>query len=957
MPFRRAIILAAALLSLMLPHLATAATVENKPLQVPRLAYEKYKLPNGLEVILYEDHRLPLVAVDLWYHVGPVKEREGRTGFAHLFEHMMFEGSKHVGEKAHFKYLEAAGASDINGTTDFDRTNYFETLPSNQLELALWLESDRMGFLLDTLDRTKLANQRDVVRNERRQSVEGQPYGLADEAMFHELFPKGHPYYASVIGSHADVEAARLNDVRDFFKQYYTPNNSTIVIAGDISKTNAKALVEKYFGPFPSGPNVEAVNVKTPAITSERRATITDTVQLPKVLIGWLSPAAFTAGDADLDVAAQILGGGKSSRLYRKLVYEQQIAQEANCFHQSLALSSPFVCEITAKPNVKPEDLEKAATAEIQSLAANGPTAAELDRARNVIEAGRIRNLERLGGFGGIADMLDLYNQYVGDPGYLPKDIARYDAVTTTSVQKYAQSTLGQNQRVVIHGVPGKKVVDDVPRSPENTDADVKVVPEHTAQFETAQAWRAIPPKPGPQPKLELPVPAEFTLDNGLKVFLVQDHSLPLLAIRFHALAGGDANLADKSGVADFTTAMLTEGTTHRSAPRIADDSDQIGATLQQSTSYDAASVVISVLSNNTAPALDLVADLVQRPAFDEKEIDRLRKQRETALLQMRDEPFQLAIEVADRALYGGASPYGYVGLGSSASLHTTTREDLEQFWKSHYTPANSALIFSGDITEAHARELAKQYFGSWTGSGKPSVPPAGITAPARKIVLVDQPGAPQSVILAYGIGLPRSSPDYAPVTVMNTMLGGLFSSRINMNLREKNGFTYGATSRFNFRRGAGPFLAGAQVRSDVTAPAVRELFKELVRIRTEPLSTEELRMAKDSVIRSLPGEFETRSAVASGTGNLWTYGLALDYYRNLPALIEGVSAQDTTRVANEYVHPDNFLLVTIGDRSKIEGGLQELNLGPIELWSTDAEPVAGSGGGSGAGHPQEGKN
>jgi zinc protease len=941
-------IIAAFVGALMCPVFATAATGETKQLQVPRLAYEKYKLPNGLEVILVEDRRLPLVAVDLWYHVGPMKERPGRTGFAHLYEHMMFEGSKHVGEKAHFKYLEAAGASDINGTTDFDRTNYFETLPSNQLELALWLESDRMGFLLDTLDRTKLANQRDVVRNERRQGVEGQPYGLAEEAMYHELYPKGHPYYASVIGSHSDIEAARLEDIRDFFKHYYTTNNSTLVIAGDIQKPQAKALVEKYFGPFSPGPTVDPVNVQTPAITSEKRLNVTDSVQLPRVLIGWLAPKAFAEGDAEMTLAAQILGGGKSSRLYRKLVYEQQIAQDATCYDQSLALGSPFVCEITAKPNVTPEQIEKAATDEIEALVANGPTAAELERARNMLEAGKIRNLERLGGFGGVADTLNYYNQYLGDPGYLPKDIARYDAVTTASIQKVAQATLAKNQRAVVTCVPGKKVVDDVPRSPENTDADVKVMPEHTAQFETAQAWRATPPKAGPQPKLELPVPAVFTLDNGLKVFLVQDHNMPLTAIRFQALAGSEANQPDKPGVADFTTAMLTEGTARRTAPQIADETDRIGATLQQATTFDAASVTMSVLSNNTEPALDLLSDVVLHPTFDAKETERLRKERQTSLLQLRDEPFQLALQVGNRALFGKNNPYGYTELGTTETLKTTTRDDLAAFWKAHYTPANSALIFAGDITEAQARALATKYFGEWRATGAPSHPPKAIESSARKVVLVDQPGAPQSVILAYGVGLPRSSPDYAPVTVMNTMLGGLFSARINMNLREKNGFTYGAFSRYQFRRGAGPFIAGAQVRSDVTAPAVRELFKELDRIRTEPLSTEELRMAKDSVIRSLPGEFETRNVVATGMGNIWTYDLPLDYYRKLPSLIEGVTAEDTSRVANKYVHPDHFLLVTIGDRSKVEAGLEELKLGPIEHWSADAEPLA-AGAASGA--------
>ncbi len=317
----------------------------------PTLKFEKYKLPNGLEVILSEDHRLPLVATDVWYHVGPANERPGRTGFAHLFEHMMFQGSRHVQANEHFKFLEAAGASDINGTTDFDRTNYFETVPANQLELALWLESDRMGWLLDNVTARNLANQRDVVRNERRQG-EAQPYSLVEEAMFHNLFPKGHPYYGVVIGSHADIESAELKDVRDFHELYYRTNNATLVVVGDFDPKTIKSLVEKYFGPIPAGPPVPKITASTPAITSERRLTVTDEVELPRVYMAWLAPRIFQPGDADADLAARILGGGKSSRLYKKLVYEKQIAQDVAAYDYPLMLGSVFVVQATAKPGI-----------------------------------------------------------------------------------------------------------------------------------------------------------------------------------------------------------------------------------------------------------------------------------------------------------------------------------------------------------------------------------------------------------------------------------------------------------------------------------------------------------------------------------------------------------------------------------------------------------------------------
>lgn len=363
----------------------------------PQIRFEKYKLPNGLEVILSEDHRLPLVAVNVWYHVGPMFEKPGRTGFAHLFEHMMFQGSKNVGEKAHFRYLEAAGASDINGTTDFDRTNYFETLPSNQLELALWLESDRMGFLLETLDGPKLANQRDVVRNERRQTTENAPYGLPEELMFQALYPAPHPYHGVVIGSHADIEAADLDDVREFFRQYYTPNNASIAIVGDFDPTTAKRMVEKYFGPIPSGPPVPPVTAKTLPITGEKRFTATDQIELPRVYMLWLTPPYFEPGDAEADMLAHVLGSGKSSRLYKKLVYEMQIAQDVDAQRYPVKLGSTFYLQATCKPGVTPEKLEKVINEELAKLRNDGPTTQEVEMARNSIQSQMVFRLQRMG--------------------------------------------------------------------------------------------------------------------------------------------------------------------------------------------------------------------------------------------------------------------------------------------------------------------------------------------------------------------------------------------------------------------------------------------------------------------------------------------------------------------------------------------------------------------------------
>ncbi len=903
----------------------------------PEIQYQEVKLPNGLQVLLHEDHKLPIVAVDIWYHVGPLKERAGRTGFAHLFEHMMFEGSKHVGEKAHIKYLEGAGATDVNGTTNFDRTNYFETVPANQLEMALWLESDRMGFLLDTLDRAKLTNQRDVVRNEKRQG-EGTPYGIVDEEVYHQLFPKEHPYYADVIGSHADVEAARLNDVREFFTQYYAPNNATLAIAGDFDASTIKALIEKYFGPIPRGPEVAQSPVTTPQITAERRKVVTDTVQLPKVDLAWLAPPAFAPGDADADLAANILGGGKSSRMYRELVYKQQIAQSAQCYNDSEALASTFQCELIAKPGVTPEKLEAEAVKIIDSLMATGPTAEEVEWSRNKVETGKISGLQRLGGFGGVADQLNYYNQYTGNPDYLPKDIARYDAVTPASVQKVAQATLGKEHRVVVYGIPGKKVLDDVPRSPADTDADVKITPQHTPEFEAAQAWRANPPKPGPERTLSLPKPSVFTLSNGLTVYLIERHELPILSAQLLTLAGNAENPADHPGLAGITAALLTEGTAKRSAEEIANEAALLGTDFNATSDADSARLNVSLLSRNAGRGLALIADSAEHPAFSAADLERMRARRTTSLLQTQDSPVQMALRTGLLNLFGASSPYGYDSFGTAASLKAMTREEIEHFHSSHYGPKTSLLELTGDVTPAEARKLAEEAFGKWDSTATPAALPPPPAVPDRKIILVDKPGSPQTALLAFGVGEERGAPDYAANEVMNTMLGGLFSSRINMNLREEHGYTYGAFSFYWFYRGTGPYITGAQVRTDVTAPATEQLFKELNGIHTKPLTEVELRQAKDSIIRSLPGDFESASGVNRQLADLWLFGLPLDYYTKLPARIEAVTSADTQAAADKHVQPDHLLVIAVGDKSKIETGLTDLKLGPVVDWK---EPEA----------------
>src|SRR5262245_21965390 len=732
---------------------------------IPKLEFEKFTLPNGLAVILSEDHRLPLVAVNLWYHVGPAYEAEGRTGFSHLFEHMMFQGSKHVEGDSHFRFLEAAGGSDLNGTTDFDRTNYFETVPSNQLELALWLESDRMGYLLDVLDQKKLSNQQDVVRNERRQSIENQPYGIVEEAMFHQLFPKNHPYYADVMGSHTDIQAAKLEDVKQFFKSYYAPNNASIAIVGDINKAATKALVEKYFGPFKRGEAVAKPNVQTPKITAERRAVITDRVELPRVYIAWITSPFFAPGDADADIAATVLGDGKCSRLYKSLVYGKQIAQSVSAQQYSLMLGSLFNIDVTARPGHTAEEIEKAIDEELSRFRESGPQQAEVDRARNVIETRIIQRLENLGGFGGVADRLNMYNHFLGTPDYLAKDIQRYRAVTPASVKTFVQQQLAQNARVVVQGVPGKQ--DLGPELPTPNAAGV-AAGTGAESVNADESWRSQPPKPAEMRAAQLPVPKSFQLPNGLTVLVNERPGLPIVSAYLTVRTGSAANPVDKPGLANFTAAMLDEGAGSRTALQIADEVAQLGASLTTASNMDSTQIAGSSLRRNFPALLDLMADVTRRPSFPEEEVNRQRASRLGNLAQQRENPGAVANVAMFAALYGTGHPYGYVDLGTEPSNKAITRDDLQKFWSQNFVPNNAALVVSGQVTAVDLKPLVAKAFGDWK-QGTPASPNPGepVTTKSR-LVIVDKPGAPQTQLRVASIGVPRSTPDYEALRVMN---------------------------------------------------------------------------------------------------------------------------------------------------------------------------------------------
>jgi zinc protease len=771
------------------------------------------------------------------------------------------------------------------------------------------------------------------VRNERRQTTENRPYGNAEEALVHMLYPQNHPYYANVIGTHADIQAAKLQDAREFFKRYYAPNNASLTIVGDFDPAATKRLVEKYFGPLKRGAAVPSINVQTPKITMERRQVVADRVELPRVYMAWLTPSIFKPGDADAIMAGAILGAGRASRLYQKLVYEKQIAQNVQAYQQSLLLGSQFQIDATARPGHTAEELEAAINAELELLRTKPVEQREIDQARNTIETQTIGRLENLNG---LANMLNEYNHYLKTPDYLQKDLERIRAVTPASLMAFAREQLQPNARAVVYAVKGTPELG--PQVP--TPAAPTAEGTGTDSVNVDEAWRNEIPKPGPAKALQVPVPETAQLANGLTLILSTRRGLPIVAANLVVKSGSDTNPADAPGLANFTVSLLDQGTATRTAVQIANEAAQLGATVNANSSMDASIVAARSLKKNFAATLDLAADIALHPSFPTEEIERQRAGRLAQLVQQRENANALAVRISNLALYGERHPYGYTELGTESSVRGLTRDAIVNFWKQNFVPNNSALVVAGDITMAELRPIAEKAFGAWQ-RGTPATPSlAGPAATQARILVVDRPGAPQTQLRVATIGAPRSVSEFQAIQVMNTALGGLFSSRINMNLREEHGYTYGAGSGFDFRRGAGPFAIATGVRTDVTAPAVTEILKEVRGMAESPMKTEELARAKDARTQSLPAGFQTSQAAAASIAQLFIYDLGLDYYSHVAERVSAVSTDEALAAAKKYLVPERMVIVAVGDRAKIEPELRKLNIAPVEVVTPDGKPV-----------------
>ncbi len=901
-----------------LPAAVAALAVSIAPALSADIAipYEQFTLENGLRVVVHEDHKAPLVAVSVWYHVGSKDEPKGRIGFAHLFEHLMFNGSENF-DGEWFEPLDEVGATDANGNTWFDRTAYFQTVPTTALDRVLWMESDRMGHLVGAVTQEKLDEQRGVVQNEKRQG-DNQPYGRMEYPTLAGMFPADHPYAHSAIGSMEDLNAADLETVKNWFREYYGAANAVLVIAGDIDAKTARDKAEKYFGDIPSGPPLVRALANAPKLDVNKREIMYDRVPQVKIDRNWVAPGRITKDAVLLTLAAEVLGGGKTSRLYQRLVYDLELATSATAGLQDQELLSFYSVTVDPKTEADPAKVEAEMEKVLAEFLAKGPSKAELDRAKTSIEAGVLRGLEKVGGFGGKAVTLAEGALYADDPGFVIKQLDWLKNATPAEVLAAARDVMnaGYYQLTVLPFPEYSTVASSVDRK-----AGLPVVAS--------------------TPDLVFPAVEEATLKNGVKVVLASRPTVPVVNISMQFDAGYASDAAGaKLGAASFAGSMLDEGTRRRSALAIAEELEGLGATLGVGSNLDMTGVTLSALKANLDASLDVMADVIRNPAFDQGEIDKLRARWLAGIEQEKASPVQLALRLLPPLMYGEDHAYGvpFTGSGTPQSIKSLTRDDLTKFHRTWIRPDNATIFVTGDATMAEIKPALEKAFGDWRAPTA-VIPAKNIAEVARpekgRVILVDKPGSEQTLILAGEVSAPANAPNYIALNAMNDILGGQFTARVNMNLREDKHWAYGAYTFFQDARGQRPYLVYAPVQTDKTRESIAELLKEMSAYKTtKPATAAELKRTIELNTRSLPGSYETSEDLLGALLSSRRFGRPWNYPATLKAQYEALTLDNIKAAAAEAVHPESLVWIIVGDRAKIEAGVASLGLGPIEVKS-----------------------
>jgi len=897
---------------------AVRTTANASEIPIPNIPYKKFVLKNGLTLLVHEDHKEPIVAVNTWYHVGSKNEKPGITGFAHLFEHLMFSGSGNF-NYTYIKAMQRIGATDLNGTTNNDRTNFFENVPVSMLDYVLFAESDRMGHLLAVLDQKKLDLQRGVVQNEKRQD-EDQPYGKVEKNIAENTYPAGHPYSWPILGSMHDLEAASMADVQDWFRTYYGPNNATLVIAGDITPEAALAKVEKYYGEIPPGPPIEKPEAWIAKRTGTKRAIMQDRVPQARLYRVWNVPQSGTPEEPLLDLAAEILGSGKTGRLFKRLVYRDQIATDAVAFQQNNEIAGQFTIGATAKPGIDLTKIEQAANEELQTFLKDGPTEEELRVAQTQIFGDYARIVERVGGFGGKSDVLASCQTFLGNPDCYKRYLERVRAATPAAVKKVAMDWLSDGDYVL-----------DVQPYPSDLKAGEKIDRSH------------LPAMGKPEP-VSLPPMQKRMLSNGLRVVLAERHGAPVVNFSLLVDSGFSADSPSLPGVASFEQSMLEEGTPTRDSLKIKEELESLSARLDSDANLDWATVDLNVLKINMDKALEIYSDLILHPAFPQREFVRLQKDRLAQIENEKVTPAEMGLRVVPELLYGKGHPYAmpFTGTGTEASVSKMTREDLSRFHSTWFKPNNSTLLIVGDTTMAEVMPKVEKLFGSWQRGEAPKKNVPVVHQPAKdEVYLVDRPQSGQSIVFAAQLAPPRNDPESIPLQIVNGVFGGSFMSRINMDLREDKHWTYGASTVLPSARGQRPFLTLAPVQTDKTKETLEELVKDYKAIvGPQPITEAELKDSQDYATLRLPGSFETVGQLSGAYKAILEYNLPQDYFQTFTSRVMAMTPAEANAIAQHMILPDHLIWVVVGDMSKVEAGIRSLNLGEIHKIDADGHPV-----------------
>lgn len=867
------------------------------------IPYQKFVLKNGLTLLVHEDHKAPIVAVNIWYHVGSKNEKQGKTGFAHIFEHLMFNGSENYNDD-YFKVMEKIGSSDLNGTTNEDRTNYFENVPKSALDLTLWMESDRMGHLIGAINQAKLDEQRGVIQNEKRQG-ENEPYAISEELIANATYPKGHPYSWTVIGYMEDLNAAALTDVHEWFKSYYGAANATLVVAGDITADEAKAKVEKYFGDIPSGPPVAKFQTYVSKMTGVRRQVAQDRVPQARLYKVWNIPEWGSKETAQLDLLSSILSSGKTSRLYKRLVYDEQIATRVSAYVYDREIGGQFFIEADAKPGVELSKVEKAIDEELAKILKSGPTEKELQKVKTQYFAQFVRGIERIGGFGGKSDILASNFVYGGSPDYY-KTYNKYiiDA-SVTSIKNTGVKWLSDGVYILeIHPFPQYTTV--------ASDVDRKNLPDT-----------------GTPPDAKFPTLQRAELSNGMKIILAERKSIPVVNLILMIDAGYASDKFAVPGVASMAMGMLDEGTKTKDALQINEELQMLGANLGTGSNLDMGFVNLSALKSNLDASLNLFADVILNPSFPQKELDRLKKEKVVQIQQEKVQPFGMGLRVIPQYLYGKNHSYGmpFSGSGYEETVMKMTREDMLKYYQTWFKSNNATIVVVGDITLNEIKPKLEKLFANWKPGDVPKKNIQEVSLPDKPVIyLMDRPGSQTSIIFGAQVAPPSGDKDNVSIELMNGIIGGMFTSRINMNLREDKHWSYGSGSAIIDARGQRPYLFYGVVQTDKTKEAMQEMYKEITQyIGDKPATDAEVNQVKEQNALSLPGGWETNGAVAGSLINMVSYNLPQNYYDTYAGKIKSVSTPDIQTVAKRIIAPKNLVWVVVTDRSKVETGLKEM--------------------------------